>query len=180
MAAGNSTLRPLRALVAVARAYRLAPRKLDADVWFALCPGCPPGAQGRSLALCATPKGARYLCRLCGAHGARLDGLQRIAEAANDDAPHVSPGDPRTALRAELAAAVDRHGDAARTACDCLADALTGQNLELDSSTRRGPRVVVGLPVVQAENDDAASAPAPKLCRCPACDGIDNRGEGDA
>ena len=83
----------------------------------------------------------------------------------------------RATLRAELADAVGHHGDAARTACDRLAAALTGQNLELDTPTRHGPR---GLRVVQAENDDTPPAPDLELCRCPACEGIDDRGEGDA
>lgn len=115
------------------------------------------------------------------AEAAELAATERPAERRSLLVRVLSPkADARATLRAELAAAAARHGDAARTACDRLAAALTGQNLELDSSTRRGPRVVVGLRVVQAENDDTPPAPAPDLCRCPACEGIDDRGEGDA
>ena len=90
MAAGSSTPRRLRALVAVARAYRLAPREIAAGLWFARCPGCPRGARGRSLVLRSTPTGARFECRLCGVHGGRLNGLQRIAE---NDAAATEEGD---------------------------------------------------------------------------------------
>lgn len=189
MSAGSSTPRRLRALVAVARAYRLAPRRLAAGVWFARCPGCPSGAQGRSLALCATPQGARYLCRLCGVHGARLDVLSRLAEgAANDDTPAPSVGDPRATLRAELAEIVARHGDRGRSDCDRIGAAIAraaagelaeGEKLEIgpNGTTRHGPP---GLRIVQAANDDTPPAPDPELCRCPACEGRDDRGEGDA
>lgn len=185
MAAGSSTPRRLRALVAVARAYRLAPREIAAGLWFARCPGCPRGARGRSLALRETPTGARFECRLCGVHGARLNGLQRIAEgAANDDTAPPALGDPRATLRAELAAAVARHGDRARTICARLAAAgelAEGENLEIGpgGTTRHGPRGAGGLRIVQAANDDTP-APALDVCRCPACEGIDDRGEGDA
>ena len=104
MAAGSSTPRRLRALVAVARAYRLAPREIASGLWLCRCPGCPRGARGRSLALRETPTGARFECGLCGVHGARLNGLQRIAEgAANDDTPPPSEAVLRATLRAELA-----------------------------------------------------------------------------
>lgn len=103
MAARNSTPRRLAALVAVARAYQLAPRDL--------------------------------------------------AEAENDDTPSAAL-DPLATLRAELAAVVARRGDAARYACDNIASALAA----------------------------IADAPAPALdlCLCPACEGRDDRGEGDA
>lgn len=186
MADHSPTPRRLRALVAVARAYNLAPRELADGVWFCHCPGCPSGAQGRSLALCATPTGAHYLCRLCGVHGARLDVLSRLAEgAANDDTPPPSVADPRATLRAELAEIGARHGDRGRSAmaAAALAYAAAGElaeaeNLEIgpNGTTRHGPP---GLRIVQAANDDT---PAPDLdvCRCPSCEGRDDRGEGDA
>ena len=189
MADRSSTPRRLRALVAVARAYRLAPREIAAGLWFARCPGCPRGARGRSLVLRSTPTGARFECRLCGVHGGRLNGLQRIAEgaegAANDDTAPMPVGDPRATLRAEMAAAVARHGDRARTFCARLAVAAGElaevENLEIGpgGTTRHGPRGVPGLRIVQAENDDTP-APALDVCRCPACEGLDDRGEGDA
>ena len=188
MAAGSSTPRRLRALVAVARAYRLAPREIAAGLWFARCPGCPRGARGRSLVLRETPTGARFECRLCGVHGARLNGLQRIAEgAANDDTAPPAVGDPRATLRADLADAVARHGADALYPLDRstnpVAMAAAAELAELeklepgpDGTTRHGPR---GLRIVQAENDDTP-APALDVCRCPACEGRDDRGEGDA
>lgn len=111
------------------------------------------------------------------AEAAELAATERPAERRSLLARVLSPkADARATLRAELADAVGHHGDAARTACDRLAAALTGQNLELDTPTRHGPR---GLRIVQAENDDTP-APALDVCRCPACEGIDDRGEGDA
>ena len=65
----------------------------------------------------------------------------------------------RAELRASLGAIVDRHGDRARIGCDRVADALEAPP---------------DLRIVQAANDDA------DLCRCPACEGCDDRGEGDA
>ena len=190
MAASSSTPRRLRALVAVARAYRLAPREIAAGLWFARCPGCPRGARGRSLALRETPTGARFECGLCGVHGARLNGLQRIAEgAANDDTPPPAVGDPRATQRAELAEIGARHGDRGRAAmaAAALAYAAAGEFAEAEKlepgpngSTRHGPRGVPGLRIVQAANDDAPPAPDPELCRCPSCEGRDGRGEGDA
>lgn len=191
MAAGSSTPRRLRALVAVARAYSLAPRELAEGVWFANCPGCPSGAQGRSLALCATPTGAHYLCRLCGVHGARLDVLSRLAEgaadgaAANDDTP---PADALATLRAELAEIGARHGGHGRAAMAAAALAYAaaaeldeGEKLEIGpgGTTRHGPMDVPGLRIVQPANDDTP-APALDVCRCPSCEGRDDRGEGDA
>lgn len=187
MAAGSPTPRRLRALVAVARAYRLDPREIAEGLWSARCPGCPRGARGRSLALRETPMGARFECRLCGFHGARLTGLQRIAEAVpeNDDTQPPSVADPRATLRAELAEIGARHGDRGRSAmaAAALAYAAAGElaeaeNLEIgpNGTTRHGPP---GLRIVQTANDDT---PAPDLdvCRCPSCEGRDNRGEGDA
>ena len=82
----------------------------------------------------------------------------------------LSPGLVESAARAELratiAAIVDRHGDRARVACDRVADALDAPP---------------DLRIVQAANDDAEHGPElPELCRCPACEGCDDRGEGDA
>ncbi len=185
MAAGSSTPRRLRALVAVARAYRLAPREIAAGLWFCRCPGCPRGARGRSLALRETPTGARFECRLCGVHGARLNGLQRIAEgAANDDKPAPAVADLRTTLRVAVARfGADALSDALDRSTNPVAMAAAAELAELeklepgpDGTTRHGPR---GLRIVQAENDDTP-APALDVCRCPACEGRDDRGEGDA
>ena len=65
----------------------------------------------------------------------------------------------RAEFRAALAAIVDRHGDRARFACDRVGDALASPDLR----------------IVQAANNDAEHGP--ELCRCPACEGCDDRGE---
>lgn len=73
----------------------------------------------------------------------------------------------RAEFRATLAAIVDRHGDHARIRCD----RVCGRVLEAPPDLR----------IVQAANDDAEHGPElPELCRCPACEGRDDRGEGDA
>ena len=115
------------------------------------------------------------------AEAAELAATERPAERRSLLVRVLSPkADARATLRAELAEIATRHGDRARTACDRLAAALTGQNLELDTPTRHGPGGVPGLRIVQAANDDTPPAPDPELCRCPACEGRDDRGEGDA
>ena len=63
-----------------------------------------------------------------------------------------------------LAAIVDRHGDHARVRCDRVCDRV------LEASP--------DLIIVQAANDDAEHGA--DLCRCPACEGCDDRGEGGA
>jgi hypothetical protein len=95
----------------------------------------------------------------------------------------------RATLRAEATAAVARHGaetlsDALDRSTNPVAAAVAGElakaeNLEIgpNGTTRHGPP---GLRIVQAANDDTPPAPAPELCRCPACEGTDGRGEGDA
>lgn len=80
--------------------------------------------------------------------------------------PGLAESAARAELRASLAAIVDRHGDRARIACDRVADALDAPP---------------DLRIVQAANDDAEPvSELPELCRCPACEGCDDRGEGDA
>ena len=144
----------LQALIGVALAYRLAPRRVADTVWYARCPRCVE--RGRTLAIRPTPTGgAAYGCALCGTHGSRPGTLARLVES-------------QTVLAAALArldAVVARHG-AAR-----LSAALG----ESDDPTARA--VVAELPgdglrIVAAANDD--------VCRCPTCEGIDGRGEGDA
>ena len=119
------------------------------------------------------------------AEAAELAATERPAERRSLLVRVLSPkADARATLRAELAEIATRHGDRARTACDRLA-AAAGELAEAEKlepgpngSTRHGPRVLRVLRVVQAENDDT---PAPAdVCRCPACEGIDDRGEGDA
>ena len=127
------------------------------------------------------------LGRFLAAHAPHMlsPGLAEAAERRSLLVRVLSPkADARATLRAELAEIATRHGDRARTACDRLA-AAAGELAEAEKlepgpngSTRHGPRVLRVLRVVQAENDDT---PAPAdVCRCPACEGIDDRGEGDA
>lgn len=152
--------RHLRALIAVARAYRLAPKLAAEGVYHARCPSCPPGARGRTLVIHA----GAFACRECGSHGSRLNGLQRLAEgryvADNDDAE--SPVDlPRIrAALARLDAVVAAGGDLAGEVCEAKAAELWGK--------------VAELPDVQAANDDV------EVCPCPDCEGRGDAGEGDA
>lgn len=126
------------------------------------------------------------------AEAAELAATERPAERRSLLVRVFSPkADARATLRAELAAAVARHG--AGTLSDALdrstnpvamaaaAELAEVENLEIGpgGTTRHGPRGAVGLRIVQAENDDTP-APALDVCRCPACEGRDDRGEGDA
>lgn len=94
-------------------------------------------------------------------------------------------------LRAELAEIGARFGaDALSDALDrstnpvamAAADELAEvEKLEIGpgGTTRHGPRGAGGLRIVPAANDDTP-APALDVCRCPSCEGRDDRGEGDA
>ena len=159
--------RRLRALVAVARACRLAPRRSENGAYLARCPVCRHATRDRTLVIReATGRaGARFECRVCGAQGARPNGLQRLAEGrhltANDDREAPPVDLPRVAAAlARLDAAIDSHGDTARETCDRLADALIAS---------------LAVSPVQAANDDAEH-----LCLCAECEGRGDAGEVDA
>ena len=97
------------------------------------------------------------------ARGAHETQAERRSLLVRVLSPGLAESAARAELRASLAAIVDRHGDRARIACDRVADALEAPP---------------DLRIVQAANDDAEHGP--ELCRCPACEGCDDRGEGDA
>ena len=173
----------LKALIGVARAYHLDPRRLSDGVWFCVCPGCAERA--RTLAIrVAPPGGVGFGCPLCGAHGSRVGALQRLAERgaaalAGLDADELAAarrvrvavdrlralGVPHEAVES-FVALIDRQD---------MRRAATGRAGDSDADTQRahGPAYLPGpVRVVDAANDD--------VCRCPSCEGRDDRGEGDA
>ena len=97
------------------------------------------------------------------ARGAHETQAERRSLLVRVLSPGLAESAARAELRASLAAIVDRHGDRARIGCDRVADALDAPP---------------DLRIVQAANDDAEHGA--DLCRCPACEVCDDRGEGDA
>lgn len=112
---GACRKRRLRTLAAVARVYRLNPKR-DGVRWVALCPSC--GAE--SLALYATRggTGARWECP-CGVAGTCPSELQRLAEGRP-----VTPAERLRDALAIVAKTCDRHGPTARGRFDGLVSAL--------------------------------------------------------
>lgn len=154
----------LHSLLGVARAYRLDPRRLSDGVWGCVCPGCAERA--RTLTIRVAPTGGvGFGCPLCGAHGSRVGALQRLAERGTVVAA-LARLDELVAVHgaARLSAALARSGDPVAAV---VTAALS------DAGEQMGPAYLPG-PVrdVQAANDD--------VCRCPSCEGRDDRGEGDA
>lgn len=156
----------LKALIGVARAYHLDPRRLSDGVWFCVCPGCAERA--RTLAIRVAPTGGvGFGCPLCGAHGSRVGALQRLAERGTVVAA-LARLDELVAVHgaARLSDALARSG---HTVAAAVAAALP----DADTQRAHGPAYLPGpVRVVDAANDD--------VCRCPSCEGRDDRGEGDA
>ena len=130
--------RRLAALVAVADTYGLEPVSTWPGVYLAHCPVCGDGpGYVQTLIIHTTHlrRGTIFSCSVCGASGARPNGLQRLAEtraraayaavlAILDALAARDAEKARAALAAELADALAAHGDDARRVCDRVAATL--------------------------------------------------------
>ena len=112
---GTRRKRRVRTLAAVARVYRLNPRR-DGDRWIALCPAC--GAESLAIHGTRGGTGARWECP-CGVSGTCPNDLQRLAEGRP-----VTPAEHLRDALAVVAKACDRHGPTARARFDGLVSAL--------------------------------------------------------